>query len=71
MILNMRKFHEIFKELKKQSGLSNVKLGKAIGVSYSSIHRWENGLCDIVSDDLIKVAKFFGVSTDYLLGLED
>ena len=67
----MRKFNKIFKELKKQSGLSNAKLAKAIGVSSTSIFRWETGGSDIMSDDLIKVAQFFGVPTDYLLGLID
>lgn len=66
----MRKFNEIFKQLKQDSGLSNVKLAQAIGVSSTSIFRWENGFSDILSDDLIKVAKFFNVSTDYLLGLD-
>lgn len=67
----MRKFNKIFKELKQQSGLSNAKLAKEIGVSSTSIFRWETGASDIVSDDLIKVAKFFDVPTDYLLGLID
>lgn len=67
----MRKFNIIFKELKNQSGLSNAKLAKKIGVSSTSIFRWETAGSDIMSDDLIKVAQFFGVSTDYLLGLED
>jgi len=67
----MRKFNKIFKELVEQSGLSNVKIAKELGVSHTTINRWKNGLSDIVSDDLIKVAKFFGVPTDYLLGLID
>lgn len=67
----MRKFNKIFKELAEQSGLSDVKLAKAIGVGRSSVGRWKNGQSDILSDDLIKVAKFFGVPTDYLLGLID
>lgn len=67
----MRKFNKIFKELKQQSGLSNAKLAKEIGVSSTSIFRWETAGSDIMSDDLIKVAKFFSVPTDYLLGLID
>ena len=48
-----------------------MALGKMIGVSDMAICRWENNKTDIVSDNLIKLAKFFEVSTDYLLGLED
>lgn len=65
------KFKERFKELKKNSGLSDFKLSKLLGVAPMTICRWENGVHDIKSNELIKVAQFFGVSTDYLVGLED
>ena len=65
------KFAQRFKELKRESGLSNEKLGKLLGVSHMTICRWENGQTDIRSQDLIKVAQFFDVSILYLLGLED
>ena len=65
------KFQERFKQLKKESGLSNVKLADGIGVRHATICRWENGKCDIKSNELVKVAKFFGVSSDYLIGLQD
>ncbi len=65
------KFQERFKQLKKESGLSNVKLAQGIGVSHTTICRWENGKCDIKSNELIKVAKFFVVSADFLIGLVD
>lgn len=67
----MIKFAQRFKELKKEFGLSNVKLGMAIGVGAATICRWENGKADIKSNELVKVAKFFGVSSDYLIGLID
>ena len=37
----------------------------------ASILRWEHGESDIKSDSLLVLAKFFDVSTDYLLGLTD
>lgn len=69
--IDMSNFSERFKELKRESGLSNEKLGKLLGVSHMTICRWENGQTDIRSQDLIKVAQFFDVSILYLLGLED
>ena len=65
------KFNKIFKQLKKESGLSDKKLGELLGVSHSTICRWENGQSDIKSNDLITVAQFFGVTLEYLVGLED
>ncbi len=64
-------FKQRLKELRTDKELSFEALAKATGLSSSSICRWENGQADIKSADLIVLAKFFGVSTDYLLGLED
>lgn len=70
--MNMEsKFSQRLKELKKEYNLSDMRLGKALGVSHATICRWENGQADIKSNELIKVARFFQVSADYLIGLED
>ena len=65
------KFTQRFKELKKESGLSDKKLGKVLEVSNATICRWENGQSDVKSEELYKIAEFFKVSADYLIGLED
>jgi len=47
-------------------------LGKTIGVSDAAIIRWKNNKADnIRGENLIKLAEFFGVTADYLLGLEN
>ncbi len=55
-------------ELRKEKGLSQVGLAKELGVDCSTIAKYETGdrLPDVVM--LCKVADYFGVSTDYLLG---
>jgi transcriptional regulator with XRE-family HTH domain len=67
----MNKFSERLKDLRIEKGLSAKFLSKKIGVSDMSIFRWENNLADIKSEQIIKLAQFFEVSTDYLLGLEN
>lgn len=67
----MSEFSERIKELRAESGLSAMALGKSIGVSDMAILRWENGKSDITSENLKKLAEFFNVTTDYLLGLTD
>lgn len=54
-------------ELRKEKGWSQKELGSRIGVHYTSIGRWEKdgSLLDI--NDVLKLAKAFSVSTDYLL----
>ena len=67
----MKIFANRLKELRADKAISAVALGKAIGVSDASIIRWENNQTDITGEYIVRLAKFFGVSTDYLLGLKD
>ena len=67
----MKIFCERLKELRQEKNLSTIKLGKELQVSDSTITRWENGLRVPSIDHLYNIAKFFNVTSDYLLGLED
>lgn len=64
-------FAQRLRELRLEKKLSTMALGKEIGVSDMTICRWENNVNDVKGEELAKLAKFFDVSTDYLLGLED
>ena len=65
------KFANRLKTLREEKGLSQNKLSKATGISQVAISRWERGKQIPNIDTAIIFAKYFGVSTDYLLGLED
>lgn len=67
----MHKLGERLRDLRIEKGLSIKALSKEINVSSSSICRWENGQADVPGMALITICKYFGVSSDYLLGLED
>ena len=64
-------FCERLKELRKEKKLGQVALAEKIGVGKSVISAWELGKCEPSLSNLIAIAKFFDVSTDYLAGLED
>ncbi len=59
------------KELRKDKGLTQSQLAKIISSTQDTISLWELGKSypDIIN--LVKMAKYFSVSTDYLLGLQD
>ncbi len=67
----MEIFCERFLELRRDKGVSTITLGKALGVSCSTITRWENGTILPSIQRLYDIALYFEVSSDYLLGLSD
>ena len=67
----MADFKERLKELRLESGLTQIKLSKQTGISQAGIAKWETGDRTPNMEYIIVLAKFFGVSADYLLGLED
>lgn len=58
------------KELCSQRGISISKLESELGLSSSSIRKWGNTSSPSV-DKIAKVANYFNVSVDYLLGRTD
>ena len=56
-------------DLKRMTNVNNKTIAEKTGISESLLSRIESGKQLTVSDDVIlKLAKFFGVSTDFLLG---
>ena len=68
-MINM--FGKRLKELRKEHELLMKQLGLKVGIADSCISRWKNGQTIVNGDQLIIFAKFFNVTTDYLLGLTD
>ena len=58
-------------ELRKEKRLSQRQLALKIGTSQANLSRWEKGLNEPSILECWKIADFFGVSIDYLAGLED
>ena len=67
----MEKFSERLKELRNEKDLSQLQLEKETGLSKSALSFWEIGKRVPNANAIIILAKFFDVSTDYLLGLID
>lgn len=65
------KFALRLKELRQERGIGQIELAKKLEVSKGIISLWENGQREPNMYSLIKLAKFFCVTIDYLVGLED
>ena len=55
------------KELRKQKGLTQLKLAIDLSMNQNNISRYENGKLEADYATLIKIADYFQVSIDYLL----
>ena len=55
-------------ELRKEQGLSQRQLAKEIDTSQANLSRWEQGLNEPSIMECWKIADYFDVSVDYLLG---
>ncbi len=64
-------FHKQIKSLRQSRALSQVQLADKLGVKKQSISNWENDNIRPSVEMLEKIADFFDVSTDYLLGREE
>ena len=61
-------FANRIKYLRQSRELTQVQLAEKLGVKKQSVSNWENDNIMPSIDMLIKLADFFQVSTDYLLG---
>ena len=59
------------KTLREKAGLTQKQLAKRLGISRSEVNSWEMSLSTPSSIYLVELSRIFGVSTDYLLSLDD
>jgi len=62
--------YEIFEQLLRKHNLSAYKVSKMTGVTQSTLSDWKRGRSTPKTDTLQKIADYFDVSVDYLMGRE-
>ena len=67
----MKIFSQRLKELRKDAGLSQIALAKEFNLDKSTIAKYETAAISPSIEILVLFAKYFHVSTDYLLGFEE
>ena len=67
----MYQLNERLKELRNQHNISQNALAKEMELTRATINAWEMGISYPNAQSLIMLSKFFNVSVDYILGLEN
>lgn len=59
------------RELRAEKNISQRKMAEMFSVSQGTYNNWEQGNTQPSIEQLIELARFFGVSVDYLIGNSD
>ena len=57
--------------LLNEKKISKRELARQLGVSAMSISDWSTGKVQPIAENIYKIANYFSVTSDFLLGLED
>lgn len=58
------------RELRESTGMSARKFAETMGIKYTTYYGYETGAREPGSDFIVKFADYFGVTTDYILGID-
>ena len=67
----MKIFSDRLIELRKERGLSQATIARDLNVSLGIVCHWETNKSDPTAHNIVKLARYFNVTADYLLGLTD
>ena len=59
------------KLLREEKGLIQKDIANLLNVSIPAVNQYESGKRDMSTETVVKLAEYFNVSTDYLLGKSD
>ncbi len=60
--------YEIYQKLLDMNGVKSADVARATGISNMTLSDWKNGKSTPKMDKIEKIAKYFGVTTDYMMG---
>ena len=65
----MDNYYPRLKDLREDRDLSQQQVAQFLGMKQPQYSRYERGLRDLPTDVLIRLARFYSTTTDYILGL--
>lgn len=60
-------YYERIREIRLKAKLTQTQVAEVLEVKQQQYQRWESGKRDFPIKEVIRLAEFFGVSTDYIL----
>lgn len=70
-VFDRRIFGERLKQLRNEASIGQNKLAEDLQISNASISYWETAKQEPTAEAIFKLAQYFNVSADYLLGITD
>ena len=67
----MKKVYSRIRDLRQDKDLTQKQLAQHIGMSQTGYSKYETGENDVPTGILIALARYYGTSVDYILGLTD
>lgn len=67
----LSKFSQMLSKMRKERGISQKKAATDLGISQALLSHYEKGIRECGLDFVIKCSKYYGVTTDYLLGVSE
>lgn len=67
----VRFMYKRIRDLREDNDLNQTQVAKILGMSQTGYSKYETGENDLPTPVLIKLADFYNVSIDYLLGVTD
>lgn len=67
--MNEMDYVKILRNLREDAGKTQTQIAAVLGTSQTMYARYERGANELPIRHLITLSKYYGVSTDYILGL--
>ena len=65
------KYYERLKDIREDKDLTQADIAQLLGTTRQQVSKWETGMQMMGVDKYIRLAKYYNISVDYLLGLID
>lgn len=67
----MKKYYEIFRDLREDKDKTQAEIAELLNITRPQYHLYESGKRDFKIKHIVALCKYYGISSDYILGLPD